>query len=249
MNSSVSLQDAPDLDNDIPGTDHQKTLRSAKIIEDRPDQSATAFAHEIRNPLTTINLAADMLNSTLLSDDQKTYLDMITRAAIRINTLTTNLLAYYQNDEALVENYSIHQLLDDVLELSVDRIKLKSIAVKKYYAALHPGILVNKQNMKIAMTNIIINAIDAMPSKNGELKLVTGSMNGKCVLEIKDNGVGVSKENLKNIFKPYFSSKHGGLGLGLSTTLKILRSNHVGVDVRSEVGAGTNFILLFNKIP
>jgi signal transduction histidine kinase len=228
---------------------HQlRTLIPNKIVEKKPDQFASALAHEIRNPLTNINLAADMLKSTLITDDQKIYLDIITRASARINNLTADLLAYYQTDEVLVENYSVHQLIDDVLATTIDRIKLKNITVRKYYTLLDAKILVNKQNMKMALTNILINAIDAMSSKNGELSLITKSMNGKCIVEINDNGIGISKENLKNIFKPYFSNKPGGMGLGLSTTLNILQSNHVAVNVQSEEGSGTTFILSFKKI-
>jgi signal transduction histidine kinase len=72
--------------------------------------------------------------------------------------------------------------------------------------------------------------------------------NGKCVIEIEDNGIGISKQNLKNIFKPYFTNKPGGMTLGLSTTLDILHSNHAKVEVHSEEGRGTHFILSFERI-
>ena len=248
MNSPTIAHDVSKSDSYAVSPNQLKILTVQKIVKKKPDQFASALAHEIRNPLTTINLATDMLKSTLIADDQKIFLDIITRASLRINNLTTDLLSYYQTDEIQVENYSIHQLLDDVLAITDDRIKLKNITINKYYTLLDAKILVNKQNLKIALTNILINAVDAMPFQNGELNLITKSINGKCILEIKDNGIGISKENLKNIFKPYFSNKPGGMGLGLSTTLNILHSNHVGVDVQSEEGAGTNFILSFNKI-
>jgi signal transduction histidine kinase len=107
---------------------------------------------------------------------------------------------------------------------------------------------VNKQKIEIALTNIIINAIDAMHPENGKLKLITKSINGKCVIEIEDNGIGISKENLNNIFTPYFTDKAGGMGLGLSTTLGILKENHATVEVQSEEGMGTRFILSFEGI-
>jgi signal transduction histidine kinase len=227
---------------------HSKISTTQKKAEKIADQFASALVHEIRNPLTNINLATDMLKFTLITDEQKAYIDIIARASIRINNLTADLLAYCQTGEVHVENYSIHQLLDDVLAMTEDRIKLKNITVNKYYTMLDAKILVNKQNIKIALTNIIVNAIDAMPSKKGYLNLVTKSTNGKCIIEITDNGIGISKENLRNIFKPYFSNKPGGMGLGLSTTLNILESNHVGIDVQSEPGTGTNFILSFDKV-
>ena len=101
--------------------------------------------------------------------------------------------------------------------------------------------------MQIALTNIIINAVEAMTRQNGQLTLVTKSNNGIPVVQIRDNGCGISKQNLKSIFMPNFSNKPGGLGIGLASTFRILQSNHVGIDVESEEGAGTSFILSFCK--
>ena len=101
--------------------------------------------------------------------------------------------------------------------------------------------------MQIALTNIITNAIEAMGSGKGELKVITKSTEESFVLQIEDNGCGISTENLENIFKPYFSKKQGGLGLGLSVTYEILRSSYIRVKVKSVEGQGTRFSLLFDK--
>lgn len=188
-----------------------------------------------------------MLKSIIRHDDQKIYLDIIMRSSVRINDLIEELLKYQQADEVQAEKHSIHQLLDEVLAMNEDRIMLKNITVRKEYTIQDCKIVVNRPKMKIALTNIIINAIDAMTSGKGELKLVTKSIDGKYVIQIEDNGCGISKGNLQHIFKPYFTNKPGGLGLGLATTYDILRSNHVGVNVESGEGEGTRFILLFKK--
>jgi signal transduction histidine kinase len=100
--------------------------------------------------------------------------------------------------------------------------------------------------IKIALTNIIINAIDAMPSNGGELRLGTKLIKGRCAVSIQDNGIGISKENLPMIFDPYFTNKQNGVGVGLAATKDILQSNKVGVRVESLIGHGTRFILLFD---
>jgi signal transduction histidine kinase len=216
--------------------------------QEKPSQYVAALAHEVRNPLSNINLAVEMMKSSSIDEDQKIYLDIILRGSGRINDLITDLLLSFEEKEMKVEKHSICQLIEEVLLATKDRIMLKSISVRKDFTTLDCKILVNKQKMKIALTNIIINAIDAMPSENGKLRLVTKSINGKCIIEIEDNGIGISKENLKKIFKPYFTNKLGGMGLGLSTTLDILVSNHARVDVQSEEGKGTRFILSFDGI-
>jgi two-component system, sporulation sensor kinase E len=100
----------------------------------------------------------------------------------------------------------------------------------------------------IALTNIVINAIEAMASGTGALKLVTRSTDEESSIEIHDNGIGMSKEDLQRMFEPYFSNKPGGMGIGLSATLEILRANNTRVNVRSEEGVGTCFILSFDRI-
>ena len=225
-----------------------KVLFPHKTFQKEPDQFASALAHEVRNPLATINLAVQMLKSPIKVLDHKLYLDIIMNASGQINDLITELLISRQPGAMQPGKYSIHQLLDEALAMTEDRILLKKITVRKDYTTLDCKILVNKQKIMIALTNIIINAVDAMPSEKGELKLTTKSINGKCVIEIKDNGIGISKGNLKNLFTPYFTDKAGGMGLGLSTTIDILKENHGTVDVQSEEGKGTRFVLSFEGI-
>ena len=217
-----------------------------KKRKDLQAQFASALVHEVRNPLTNINLAIEMLESTINGDDLKIYVDIIRRSSNRINSLILDLLKY-QEDEVQVEKHSIHQLLDEVLEMAGDRMRLKKIAVRKDYASNDCKIELNRLKMLIGLTNIVVNAIDAMTPGKGELKLVTKSIEGRYVIQIEDNGCGISKEKLKNIFKPYFTDKAGGLGMGLATTYHILRSNNVGVNVESEEGKGTSFILTFGE--
>ena len=218
-----------------------------EILKDIPAQIASVLAHEVRNPLTNISLAIGMLESYIKDDEAKVYLDIIMRSSMRINILINELLKDKQLDELHTEIYSIHQLIDEVLVMAKDRIRLKNIVVNKEYAVKDCYIALNYGEMKIALTNIIINAIDAMTLDEGELTLVTKSDEDKCTLYIKDNGSGISEENLKSIFKPYFTNKPGGMGLGLATTQDILRLNNVSMNVESVVDEGTRFILQFKK--
>ena len=219
-----------------------------KLIPQQPVHFAAALAHEVRNPLSNINLAVEMLKSTTLGKEQQLFLDIIMRSSGRISGLIADLLSSVQSDEIKLEKYSVDQLLDEVLAMTKDKIKLKNIIIRKDYTTLDCKILVNKHKMKMALTNIIINAIESMYPEKGILKLATRSMNGQCIIEIKDNGIGIPKANLDKIFQPYFTNKAGGMGLGLSTTLDILRSNRAKVDVQSEEGKGTRFLLTFDRL-
>jgi signal transduction histidine kinase len=222
------------------------TLVPSESNQEKPDQFAS-LAHEIRNPLSTINLAAEMLKSVMTDNDQKTFLDIILRGSMRINDILTDIHSVFQAKEIQPEKYSVHQLLDEVLAMIGDKILLNNITIRKNYAAKDFKIVLNRPQMQIALTNIIINAIDAMAGVKGKMTLVTKSTDESCIVQIEDNGCGISQENLNNIFKPYYTNKVDGLGLGLATTQDILRSNHVGLNVKSTVAKGTNFILRFGK--
>ena len=221
--------------------------RSPVIVKDHSAQFASALAHEVRNPLTNIKLSSEMLNSVVKDNDLRIYIDIILRSSKRIEDLINELLTTQQVNKMHAEEYSMHELIEEVIEMVDDRIKLKNIEVIKDFAIEDRKLILDRSRMKIALSNIIINAIEAMEPKKGRLNLVTKLIDGKYMMLISDNGCGISMKNLRNIFKPYFTTKSRGLGVGLATTYNILRRNHVRINVESEEGKGTSFILLFDK--
>jgi signal transduction histidine kinase len=212
-----------------------------------PAQFSAALAHELRNPLTNINLAVGMLQTALKDDELSVFVDIIGRSAVRMHNLINELLKYKQEEEVFDEDHSIQSLLGEVLLIAMDRIKLKNILVIRDYCEMDFKILLNRVEMKIAFTNIFLNAIDSMSTLGGELFLATKVEGDQYQLHIRDNGCGISAENLQKISTPYFTNKLGGLGLGLATTYEILRNNNVKIDVTSEEGKGTMFVLTFNE--
>lgn len=210
-------------------------------------QQASAVVHEVRNPLNNINLSVQMLEAVLKDGDLKIYLDIIKRSSARINFLISELLKEEEPVEAQVGKYSMHQLLDEVIELAGDQMALKHITITKDFTGDDYKTAMSRPQIKMALTNIVMNAIEAMPPCDGELKLVTKSIGYNYEIQIADNGCGINKEHLKYIFKPYFTNKPGGCGLGLAIVYEILRINNIRVNVASAPGKGTCFILLFGK--
>ena len=232
-------------DSHIHSTYNNTVLDSVKKNKKDLTQFTLAIAHEIRNPLTNIQLSVEMLQSIIEDDKLKIFLDIIRRSTTRINDLIVELLKYNQ-EEVKSEKCSVHQLLDEILELVKDRLDLKNISVRKNYEQ-DCELVLNRSEIKIALTNIIINAIEAMTTGKGRLKLATKSGKNKYGVLIQDNGCGISKERLKKIFKPYFTTKPTGLGVGLTAADNIFRSNDVRIKVDSKEGRGTRFILLFDN--
>jgi signal transduction histidine kinase len=219
-----------------------------QILKKKSGVFATSLIHEVRNPLTNINLAADILSIDNLNEEQEKFVDIIKRGAERINQILTSFLSAHNDDETLTEPCSVNELIEEVLTVNKDRISLKQVVVHKNFAAGNLNILAKKEEIKIALINIIVNAIEALPPENGILTLRTGIINNQCIIEIEDNGIGISEKNLLNIFDPYYTSKTGGMGLGLSTTMDLLISNYGTMDVQSEEGFGTHFTIYFNQM-
>jgi two-component system sporulation sensor kinase C len=217
-----------------------------QAIDSQRDTVAGDFipllAHEVRNPLTNINLSVEIMDSFLGDSELKVYTEVIRRNVVRINQLVIDLLNRQKFAEAMPVQMSVQQLLDEVISIAKDRFLLKHVEIVKEYGEDCLAIW-NRPNMIIAFTNIIVNAIDAMDVDKGQLCVTANFVDNRYVIKIADNGCGISKRNLRNIFKAYFTSKEGGLGLGLSITLSILQQNHINVAVESKMGQGTSFIL------
>lgn len=229
----------------IPPTPKQQVVAQDANHEEAMVLFTAAHLHEIRNPLTNINMAVEMLSSIISGEDEKSCLDIILRSSNRINTLITHLIVQQHSRIDKVEEFSLHQLLDEALISITDRITLKRITVIKEYAPLDYKAKMDIEKMKIALINILINAVEAMEEKTGQLCLITTFTGQQFILEIKDNGCGISPASLEHIFKPYFTQKVGGLGVGLAATYSILQVNNITLKVESEVNKGTCFFLEF----
>ena len=140
-----------------------------------------------------------------------------------------------------MQKYPSNTLLDEALELAKDRVVLYNIQVVKKYSNDICEVAVDKDKLKIAFLNIIVNAIEAMEPGKGVLTIVTKGENNKCVIEVADNGAGMDKESMGRLFEPYFTSKPKGNGLGLTNTQNIILNHKGTIQAESEKGKGTIF--------
>ena len=204
------------------------------------------IAHEVRNPLTNINLATEQLrNEISANEDANTLFEMISRNSNRINQLISDLLNSTRISELKYIESSINDVLDSSFEFASDRIELKQIKVIKDYGKDICPILVDQEKIKIAFLNIIVNAIEAMDD-HGTLHLSTETRNNRCVAKISDNGRGLAKEDVARLFEHYFTTKEKGTGLGLTNTQNIILAHNGSISVESELGKGTTFTISFD---
>src|SRR5690606_15451257 len=163
-----------------------------------------------------------------------------------INDLITELLTSSKPTEMVFDRIVLQTAVDETIGIALDRLTLKQIRLKVNYPDEPCYIRADKEKLKIALLNIIINAIEAIDNVNGELMIALIPNEESYSLEIADNGCGIPQENLSKLFEPYFTSKRNGIGLGLASTLNIVQAHNAAIEVKSTVGQGTTFIITFN---
>jgi len=207
------------------------------------------LAHEVRNPLTNINLSVEQLKPEITGEDANIYLDIIARNCSRIDGIISELLDLSRPAEISLQKISLQNILDKTLAASYDRIALKGISLELLYPPDPPAyVMADTEKLKIAFLNIVINAIEAVPGESGKIRIAIEAESPHYKLVINDNGGGISEENLSRIFEPYFTSKTNGFGLGLAATWNIIQSHGASIDVESRQGEGTSFIINFQQV-
>jgi len=224
----------------------QRLIRSEKLAT--TGMISRSIAHEVRNPLTNINLALDHLIEELPKEgDHEIYTEIISRNSKRINDLITELLNLAKPSKLNLSKNSVKSVVKEAIILAKDRlhlndIKLTSKLKEECFAQLDP------EQLKTAILNLIINAIEANDKKNGKIVVRVFSTLNDVHIEIKDNGKGIGKEFLVKLFDPFFTGKAKGMGLGLTSSQNIILQHGGNIDVDSEVGKGTVFMVNLPKI-
>lgn len=204
------------------------------------------LAHEVRNPLNNINMSVEQLVSEPINDDSSIYMDIIQRNSKRIGDLITELLDSSRPTDLVFERMTLQSVMDDSIADALDRITLQHINMQIKYSEEPCYIMANREKLKIAFLNIIINGVEAMPNDGtGSLEIDVHCIGPIHTVIVKDNGQGIPEENISRLFEPYFTSKRNGMGLGLAATLNILQSHKAQVDVTSVVEEGTVFTISF----
>lgn len=217
----------------------EKLLMSGKI--------ARTIAHEVRNPLTNLNLALEQLKEELPSNDEaELYTGIISRNANRIEQLISEMLNSSKPSELHLELVPLPELLEETFILVRDRVNLNKMKLIRQISDDLPRIYIDREKMKIALLNIMINAIEAMTPEKGVLTVATSRKDHTITISIKDNGKGIDDADLDKLFDPFYTAKHGGMGLGLTTTQNILNSHNIGIEIESRLGEGTTFYVVVN---
>jgi signal transduction histidine kinase len=145
------------------------------------------------------------------------------------------------------EPMAVDALLDATIELFADRLELQDMQLEKQVEPGLPPVEVDAEQMRMALLNLCINAIEAMEPGLGVLRLQASLEQERPVLRISDNGRGIPAELMDRLFDPFVTGRKGGMGLGLTTTRAILHAHNVQLDMQSTPGAGTTAVLRFPR--
>jgi signal transduction histidine kinase len=177
-----------------------------------------------------------------IGEDQpklKKHISIINYQIRLSNQIITNLLNFARPIELRLRPFDIPSLVDEVLS----GFELKGIKIIKKFPSTLPYCEVDKEQIQQVFTNLITNASQAMPQR-GKLTISAKESEGKLVIDFSDTGKGISPNDLPNIFKPFFTTKSKGIGLGLALCQRIIEQHSGSIKAVSKLGKGSIFTIM-----
>jgi hypothetical protein len=210
---------------------HSEKMASIGIL-------AAGVAHEVNTPLTGISSYTQMLREQIKPEDLRyPLLEKIEKQTFRAAKIINNLLNFSRSGGA-----EVNKVLLDVLSLLEHQLEKNRVKVLKEFAEDLLPVRGNENRLQQVFFNLILNARDAMPS-GGWLTLATRADEDTVIVEVKDTGHGIRREDIRRIYDPFFTTKGTGrgTGLGLSVSYGILQEHGGAIFVDSVPGKGTTF--------
>jgi PAS domain S-box-containing protein len=224
---------------------YRERLRKIKDRADRVDMTyrlARTLAHEIRNPLTNINLALETIKDTTEVDKAATeLLELVKRSSYRINSLIDQLLTSSERSKLTINDCDLVSLLKDVIEEAKDRATLVQAQLQTDFEATDFNYPCDSQKIKLAISNLVCNAIESIKGEGGVITIGTYKDDEYLIIYVEDNGSGMSEEVKKSLFDPFFTNKENGIGLGLTSAQTIIAEHEGEIEVETAEGHGSTF--------
>lgn len=222
---------------------NEQLVRSAKLSS--LGQLSANIAHEIRNPLTSIKmrlytLGQELKNSSKIKED----ISVISEDISSMEKIVNNFLDFARPPEPRLREGNISQVLEAVINLLRPKASAQNVEIKKDIASVLPEIKLDKGQIRQAILNIMLNAIEAMPQGgileiSVEEKKTGRKLKDKVEIKFQDTGQGIDPSIKKKLFEPFFTTKEKGTGLGLFITSRIIQAHRGIIDIESQPGKGT----------
>ncbi len=205
---------------------------------------SASLAHEIRNPLASIDGAANLIESPQSPEEiRKGSLAVIHKEIQRLNRLLTNLLDFARPRRPEFQAVEPARLIDAIINLTGHSAQQKGITLRKEVPSLVEPLECDPEQMKQVILNLAINAVQAMTGP-GEVLLSAHQLDSSMMISVRDQGSGIEEENIEKIFNPFFTTKADGTGLGLSVVYQIVAQHGGLVKAQRNPGDGMTFSLV-----
>jgi len=205
-------------------------------------QLAASLAHEIRNPLGSIEGAVDIVERTGDEDKRREFLGIIKKEAKRLNGLLANLLNFARPRPPQIREANVEALVRTVAGLTSHSAQQQGIQIRVHIAPDLPPVECDSEQIIQVLLNVTLNAIQASRA-DAQISISAGRSEGTILMRVSDEGCGIADAELDKIFDPFYTTKEGGTGLGLAVSYQILAQHGGGIAVDRNPDKGMTFTL------
>jgi signal transduction histidine kinase len=240
MGALVLLRDLESLERI--GSQLQVSERLAAI-----GRVTAGVAHEVKNPLNSMRLWLENLKETLPADQElpQQAVKILDGEIDRLDRVVKTFLDFSRPVEIHLEETSLSEVLEEIMAVARPQIQQAGIEAKLEVAGGAATVLADRQLLKQAILNLVLNACEVMQGqaggRPGKLTINLKRNEQMAELRVADTGPGISPENRRKIFQLFFTTRAGGSGIGLATTFRIVQMHNGSIDFETEVGRGTTF--------
>jgi len=211
------------------------------------------LAHEIKNPLSTVQLNLQLLREDLEQRDPANSrlvnrLNTVQNETARLRDILDDFLRYAGKIELDRKPHDVNALLEELIDFFSPQAQLQRVQLRLRKSSQPLVVPLDERLIQQALLNLLINALQAMPEDGGEIILSVAERGEQAVIDVIDTARGIPPEALEKIFEAYYSTKSGGTGLGLAIARRIVQEHGGQINVRSELGKGTDFTIALPRL-
>src|ERR1700687_5263999 len=208
------------------------------------DELSATIAHEIRNPIAAAKSLVQQMGEDPTSVENVEYAEVALTELDRVERRISHLLKYAKEEEYTFAPVNVAGVVDSALTQMRAKLDTAKVTVTRNYIA-GPTLVADGEKLRQVFTNILDNAIDALENvaEGRRIELFIENGNRGATVRVRDNGCGIPAEKIDRIFNPFFTTKDKGTGLGMAISKKIVEAHEGSIDVVSEAGRGTEFIV------
>ncbi len=218
---------------------HRQLAHSQKLAA--IGELATGVAHEVRNPLSGIGLALELMMDETENEEHKQTMDEVLHEISRLERIVKGLFDLGHPKSLQLMECGPNDIVERALNLVSKKAKAKGVLIKKELSCANT-FYVDHEQIEQVILNLLINSIDATGSF-GEVTVGTRCGNGSIEIEVSDTGCGIPDDETERILQPFYSTKETGTGLGLAISSRIIEAHKGKIHISSKVGEGSTFVV------